>query len=70
MYETYTRYLYELFRDSDLFQDLKTLIVNSESALLKFDSLISLCEKLLIVGVFGLGLYLVFKLLMKGWTRL
>ncbi len=70
MYETYTRYLYELFRDSDLFQDLKTLIANSESALLKFDSLISLCEKLLIVGVFGLGLYLVFKLLMKGWTRL
>ena len=61
MYETYTRYLYELFRDSDLFQDLKTLIANSESALLKFDSLISLCEKLLIVGVFGLGLYLVFQ---------
>lgn len=28
MYETYTRYLYELFRDSDLFQDLKTLMVD------------------------------------------
>lgn len=70
MYDTYTQRLYELFRDSDLFEDLKTLISNSEGTLAKLDSLISLGEKLLIVGIFGLGLYLVFKLLMKGWTRL
>lgn len=70
MYDTYTRALYELFHDSSLFSDLKTLISNGEATLARLDSGLILLQKLLSVGVFGLGLYLIFKLLMKGWNRL
>lgn len=70
MYDTYTRALYELFYNSSLFSDLKTLISNGESTLARLDSALILLQKLLSVGVFGLGLYLIFKLLMKGWYRL
>lgn len=70
MYDTYTRLLYELFHNSSLFSDLKTLISNGESTLARLDSGLILLQKILSVGVFGLGLYLIFKLLMKGWTRL
>lgn len=70
MYDTYTRYLYELFNDSDLFADLKTLISNGEAVLSRLDSVLDLLQKILSVGVFGLGLYLIFKLLMRGWTKL
>lgn len=70
MYDTYTRMLYELFYNSSLFSDLKTLISNGESTLARLDSGLILLQKILSVGVFGLGLYLIFKLLMKGWNRL
>lgn len=70
MYDTYTRALYELFYNSSLFSDLKTLISTGESTLARLDSALILLQKILSVGVFGLGLYLIFKLLMKGWTRL
>lgn len=70
MYDTYTRALYELFSNSSLFSDLKTLISNGESTLARLDSALILLQKILSVGVFGLGLYLIFKLLMKGWNRL
>lgn len=70
MYDTYTKALYELFHDSSLFLDLKTLISNGESTLARLDSGLVLLQKILSVGVFGLGLYLIFKLLMKGWNRL
>lgn len=70
MYDTYTRALYELFHDSSLFSDLKTLISTGESTLARLDSGLILLQKILSVGVFGLGLYLIFKLLMKGWNRL
>lgn len=70
MYDTYTRALYELFSNSSLFSDLKTLISNGESVLVRLDSSLILLQKILSVGVFGLGLYLIFKLLMKGWNRL
>ncbi len=70
MYDTYTRYLYELFNNSSLFADLKTLISNGESLIARLDAALILLQKLLSVGVLGLGLYLAFKLLMKGWTRL
>lgn len=70
MYDTYTRALYELFYNSSLFSDLKTLISTGESTLARLDSALNLLQKILSVGVFGLGLYLIFKLLMKGWNRL
>ena len=70
MYDTYTRMLYELFHNSSLFSDLKTLISNGESTLARLDSGLILLQRILFVGVFGLGLYLIFKLLMKGWNRL
>lgn len=70
MYDTYTRALYELFYNSSLFSDLKTLISTGESTLARLDSGLILLQKILSVGVFGLGLYLIFKLLMKGWNRL
>lgn len=70
MYDTYTKALYELFYNSSLFSDLKTLISNGESTLARLDSALILLQKILSVGVFGLGLYLIFKLLMKGWNRL
>ena len=70
MYDTYTRMLYELFYNSSLFSDLKTLISNGEATLARLDSGLILLQKILSVGVFGLGLYLIFKLLMKGWNRL
>ena len=70
MYDTYTRLLYELFYNSSLFSDLKSLISNGESTLARLDSVLILLQKILSVGVFGLGLYLIFKLLMKGWNRL
>lgn len=70
MYDTYTQRLYELFRDSSLFRDLSSVVSYWQQLIPKIDSIIQILEKLLIVGVFGLGLYLVFKLLMKGWTRL
>lgn len=70
MYDSYVRSLYELFKDSDLFDDLKTLISNGEAVISRLDSVLDLLQKLLSVGVFGLGLYLIFKLLMRGWTKL
>ena len=55
MYDTYTRMLYELFHNSSLFSDLKTLISNGESTLARLDSGLILLQKILSVGVFGLG---------------
>lgn len=58
------------FYSSFLFDDLKTLISNGEAVLSRLDSALDLLQKILSVGVYGLGLYLIFKLLMRGWTKL
>lgn len=63
MYDTYTRYLYEYFSNSNLLANIEQLLSNSNQILVYL-------SKILQVGVFGLGLWFVFKLLQKGWTRL
>lgn len=81
---TYEKALYDLFNNSDLFDDLSSILsklnemgLDVQSVLQKFDSLltsaqsiIELLQKILVVGICGVMLYMAFKLIQKVCTRL